>query len=93
MYKFKIGENARRQQGECPLCLKRNVSWTELREWGMCGACYAVLLEEVIENIVKDSLKADADHHAYINAQIQVVLDKHKIKREKTEPGWVPGMD
>jgi hypothetical protein len=57
MYKFKIGENARKHQGECSLCLKQNVYWSELHQWGMCGACYAMLLEDVIKNIASEAIE------------------------------------
>ena len=95
MYKFKIGENARKQQGICPMCSpeRNDVPWRELTEWGMCGTCYAETLHKGFIDLLRYQGMSEKEAHEYIRDLVDEHLDKHKVKREKTRPGWLPGME
>ena len=95
MYKFKIGENARKQQGICPKCspARDNVPWRELTEWGMCGTCYAEMLHRVFVDLLRYQGMSEKESHEHIRDLVDELLAKYKIRREPKAPGWVPGME
>jgi hypothetical protein len=97
MYKFRVGENGRKQQGECMLCLRDNIPMSELTEWGMCAQCYLLeVIDPLLRAVIRDLhifMGADASVDEYIAERVEVILKRKGIRREIAPKGWVPGME
>lgn len=98
MYKFKVTENARKQQGICPECSppRDGVPMAELMQWGMCARCYLEIINPLLQAIVNNLqifTGSELSVDDYVNERIEALLKKRGIKREKAPKGWVPGME
>lgn len=90
-YKFKITDNARKQQGCCNRCGEDGIPWKELTEWGLCGRCYAWTLEEILLEILSSDGRASAFRKR--DELVNEALARYRVVREKAPKGWIPGMD